>query len=295
MDRYSYRRHDIKALAFLLCVVLVLGILFFVAPGDPDTGHIQAGPSGNDSVASSPSRPVVYDEEQASDMVYAAFDPNTADSVQLLKLGLFPYQVRAIYRYRSRGGVYRRPEDFARVPGLSVLQYRRLRPYVRISSDYMPASELAEVKRVLEADTVVRQVNAVRHKISPGEHVVLNTADTTELMTVPGIGSYYARRIYLYGQRLGGYVSVSQLDEIDELPDEAKAYFVVENPMPVRLPVNMLTLNQLKRHPYINFYQARDIVTYRRQHGPIKSLQDLELSPEFPPEAIRRLEPYVKY
>lgn len=52
-------------------------------------------------------------------------------------------------------------------------------------------------------------------KIKAGEHIVLNTADTTALKTVPGIGSYYARKIIAYGQRLGGYVSVDQLDEIE--------------------------------------------------------------------------------
>ena len=51
-------------------------------------------------------------------------------------------------------------------------------------------------------------------KIKAGEHVVLNTADTTVLKTVPGIGPYYARKVVEYGERLGGYVSVDQLDEI---------------------------------------------------------------------------------
>mgnify|MGYP003506962191 FL=1 len=33
------------------------------------------------------------------------FDPNTADSTLLLSLGLQPWQVRSIYRYRAHGGV----------------------------------------------------------------------------------------------------------------------------------------------------------------------------------------------
>ena len=44
-----------------------------------------------------------------------AFDPNSADSTQLLRLGLQPYQVRSIYRYRAKGGVFRQKEDFAHV------------------------------------------------------------------------------------------------------------------------------------------------------------------------------------
>ena len=65
-----------------------------------------------------------------------AFDPNTADSTQLLRLGLKPWQVRSIYRYRAKGGVFSEPADFARVYGLTLKQYRELEPYIRIGRDY---------------------------------------------------------------------------------------------------------------------------------------------------------------
>ena len=132
-------------------------------------------------------------------------------------------------------------------------------------------------------------------KIRQGEHVVLNTADTTQLKMVPGIGPYFARKIVQYGQRLGGYVSVDQLDEIEGFPLDAKEYLTIEMPSPVKLDINHLSLNELKRHPYINFYQAREIANYRRLHGPIRSLEELRLSKDFPPEAIERLLPYVAY
>ena len=132
-------------------------------------------------------------------------------------------------------------------------------------------------------------------KIRQGEHVVLNTADTTQLKMVPGIGPYFARKIIQYGQRLGGYVSVDQLDEIEDFPLDAKEYLTIETPSPVKLDINHLSLNELKKHPYINFYQARAITDYRRLHGPIRSLEELRLSKDFPPEAIERLLPYVAY
>ena len=132
-------------------------------------------------------------------------------------------------------------------------------------------------------------------KIRQGEHVVLNMADTTQLKIVPGIGPYFARKIIQYGQRLGGYVSVDQLDEIEDFPLDAKEYFIIEKPLPVKLDINHLSLNELKRHPYINFYQARAITEYRRLHGPIRSLEELRLSKDFPSEAIERLLPYVAY
>ena len=141
----------------------------------------------------------------------------------------------------------------------------------------------------------VRPVLQPRHKINEGEYVVLNTADTTELMRIPGIGPYYARQIVRYGERLGGYVNIDQLEEIGDVPLEAKHYLTIEHPHPRLLNVNRLSLNELRRHPYINFYQAKAITDYRRLHGPIRSLNDLRLSKDFPQEAIDRLLPYVEY
>ena len=235
------------------------------------------------------------------------FDPNTADSTQLLRLGLQPWQVRNIYRYRAKGGVYQRKEDFARLYGLTVKDYRRLEPYIRISEDYLPASTLVG-KKQYKGDRDYRHYSnyspysayskdSLRYpvKIREGEHVVLNIADTAMLRKVPGIGTYYAKEIVRYGQWLGGYVNVDQLDEIDHFPKEAKKYFVINHPNPQKLNINKLTLQQLRRHPYINYYQAKAITDYRRLHGDIKSLQDLRFSPDFTERDIQRLTPYIEY
>ena len=240
-------------------------------------------------------RPVQYYATESKKVERFPFDPNTADSTQLLRLGLQPWQVRNIYKYRAKGGVYRRKEDFARLYGLTVKQYRELEPYIRISSDYLPASTLVDKREPVEQEPVKRDTLRYPVKIQENEHVVLNTADTTQLKKVPGIGSYYARQIIRYGQRLGGYVNVDQLDEIDDFPKESKKYFVIVDAHPNRLNINRLTLPQLRRHPYINFFQAKAITDYRRLHGDIKSLNELRLDRDFPEEAIRRLEPYIEY
>lgn len=238
------------------------------------------------------------------------FDPNTADSTQLLRLGLQPWQVRNIYRYRARGGIYRTREDFARLYGLTRKQYRELAPYIRISADYLPAATLIGRRHTATADRDAAAADSTAAhttagtardsleypvKLKPGQHIELNTADADDLRRVPGIGHYYAAQILRYGRWLGGYVSVDQLDEIENFPTEAKQYFVVDHPTPRKLPVNSLSTSQLKRHPYINYFQAKAIVDYRRRHGPLKSLRQLSFSRDFPPEAIRRLEPYVEY
>ena len=259
-------------------------------------------------------RPPYYASEQNSEELFC-FDPNTADSTALLKLGLRPWQVRNIYKYRAHGGIYRKPEDFARLYGLSAHQYKRLLPYIRIAKEYrMTAAEYVESmgkgERIsyyknnqnISYDNRRQGINSEKttpsyypRKISTGEHIILNTADTTQLQRVPGIGSYYSKVIMRYGERLGGYVSIDQLDEIEDFPQETKKYFIIDSPSPRRLNLNTMSLNELKRHPYINYYQAKAIIDYRRINGQIRSLQQLSTSPDFTEETIKRLLPYVTY
>ena len=280
-------------LTLLLVIVIALGVIFIVG------GESEEEVPQKDSLARTSN---YYVAPKKAELF--VFDPNTADSTQLLRLGLQPWQVRNIYKYRAAGGVYREKTDFARLYGLTVKQYRELEPYIRISDDYLPASTLLKhEKRGYQEGTrdSARQNHGpvpLPHyspKLRPGETLELTTADTTTLKTIPGIGPYFARKIVQYGQRLGGYVSIDQLDEIEDFPQDAKQYLVINEAHPQKLNLNKLSLNELKRHPYINFYQARAITDYRRLHGPIHSLQDLRLSKDFTPEAITRLEPYVEY
>lgn len=227
-----------------------------------------------------------------------AFDPNTADSTQLLRLGLSPWQVRGIYRYRAKGGVYRHPTDFARVYGLTLKQYRELEPYIHISPDYRPAAATVATSaaHATSAQGAARR-DTVRYpvKLRPTQHISLNRSDTSMLKRVPGIGSYYARRIVDYRERLGGYHSVDQLLEIEGMPEEALAYIKIDAVALRRININRLTLAQLRRHPYISHFQARAIVDYRRLKGPLTSLQQLSALPDFTAEDIERLRPYVEF
>ena len=287
-------RNDRKIAVAALLVGLLALVGLYLAGGEGATKTAGAAKTTGTSKATKAigrrrARPA-YSSYQVREPECFPFDPNTADSTQLLRLGLQSWQVRNIYKYRARGGIYRRKEDFARLYGLTVKDYRRLEPYIRISKDYLPAATLVDDRQPLERDTVRFPV-----KIAETEHIVLNTADTSQLKRIPGIGTYFAREIVRYGKWLGGYVSVDQLDEIADFPQSAKKYFTIERPEPRQLNVNKLSLNELRRHPYINYHQAKTIVDYRRLHGPLKSLDDLRLSRDFPPEAITRLEPYVTY
>lgn len=234
-----------------------------------------------------------YDDVKREQLRLVTFDPNTADAATLEGLGLARWQVKSILNFRAKGGEFRTPEDFARVYKLTANQYRRIRPYIQISSEYQAASNLLKGnERIVESDA--DQYSAYK-KISTGEYITLNIADTSDLRHVPGIGPFYAREIAHYGKRLGGYVDIDQLSEIQNFPEKAKMFFQIDISKVKKLNVNKLSLEMLRAHPYINYYQARTIVEYRQKHGSISSIDELKLSSYFTEKDLERIKPYIEY
>lgn len=313
LKEFFYMTRADRRTFICLCSLALVAIIFF--------GAVSLTDGTSNKIEERKETAMVKDEshESADGQGYAVeetnkgsklfyFDPNTADSTQLLQLGLRPWQVRNIYKYRARGGVYQCKEDFAYVYGLTVKDYKRLEPYIRIGADYLPASSLAEVrkrKRGYERSSRYTSDNGenapnVEHKaytpkIRIGEHIEINGADTTELMKIPGIGSYYSRQIVRYRNQLGGFVSKEQLLEIEGFPEDAVKYISIDENNIRRLRINQLTLSQLKRHPYLNYYQARAISDYRRLRGNIRSISELKLMKEFSSHDIERIGPYIEY
>jgi DNA uptake protein ComE-like DNA-binding protein len=60
------------------------------------------------------------------------FDPNTASKTDFTALGLPERVAQSIINYRSKGGQFRKPEDFQKIYTLTPADYARLRPYIRI-------------------------------------------------------------------------------------------------------------------------------------------------------------------
>lgn len=303
-DFHYVRRSDRRVIFFLLAVFIIVSLALLVFHGK-ETMYTASGNDDSAAVGWRDYRHGYYDYRRGKGNKYYAvrgrtvsrfpFDPNTADSTELLALGLEPWQVRNIYKYRAKGGVFRKKEDFGRVYGLTNRQYRDLAPLIRIGSDYQPYTSRGyqNVPYGEAPDSVPgRRFPA---KLRQGERIDLNDADTVLLLKVPGIGPYFARQIVHNRKMLGGFYSVRQLLEIQDMPEEALPYFEV-NPAKVhRLNVNKLSLVELRRHPYINYYQAKSIVDYRRLYGEIHDMGQLKLMKYFTPDDFERLRHYIEY
>ena len=235
------------------------------------------------------------------------FDPNTADSTTLLRLGLPEWMVRSVYRYRAKGGRFHEPSAFRRLYGMTPELWKRLGPMVRIGEDFRPyaredfrSSGGEDGRRSTDsttADSGSMPPRNANYPIKYRKHVTidLNRADTNDLRRIPGIGPVYARRIVRYRDRLGGFVSTAQLAEIPDLPDSLRSWFAIADASPRLIRINTAAFNTLSRHPYIGYARASAIANRCRLYGPIHSLDELGLMPEFSAADIQRLAPYLDF
>lgn len=185
------------------------------------------------------------------------FDPNTATVEDFCRLGFTIKQAEAIDAYRKKGGRFRRKSDFAKSYVVSDSIYRRLEKYIDI-----PLLDL-------------------------------NTADSTALDDLPGIGGWYASKIIEYRNSLGGYSSKEQLLEIyrfDQQKYDALADLVTISE-PYVYPLWTLPADSLQKHPYIRNYEIARAIVMFREHNPPDSwtVDDLRTAGIISPESAGRM------
>lgn len=129
--------------------------------------------------------------------------------------------------------------------------------------------------------------------------VELNNADTTTLQLLHGIGPAYAHRIVRYRERLGGFINISQLLEVYGFSPELLAHIAPSLTLDTsairRIDINSVGLKQLIQHPYIEYYQARDIVNLRNRGVRFSTADDLRAVPSMADSTLERLLPYISF
>ena len=129
--------------------------------------------------------------------------------------------------------------------------------------------------------------------------VDINHADTAQLCRLRGIGATYSRRIVKYRNLLGGFANKEQLREVygvsEELYESIADHVVVDTAAIHRLDINHATINELRRHPYLDYYQAKAIVDYREAGHAFNSVDDLMLIPLVDEATAIKILPYVQF
>lgn len=227
-----------------------------------------------------------YSSKPAGELFY--FDPNTLPVEGWKKLGIREKTATTIRNYISKGGRFTKPEDIGKIWGLRPDEVNRLLPYVRIEQKNADKNITAENKTYAPLPEKTGYTRTV---------VDINTADTSVLIVLPGIGSKLAGRIVAFRDKLGGFYKVEQVAETYALPDSTyqkiKGKLVLSNSTVKQLNINTATQEELKLHPYIRYNIANAIVQYRNQHGNFAAVSDLKNILIITAGVYDKMEPYL--
>ena len=165
-----------------------------------------------------------------------------------------------------------------------VISFRAQRSGVKKSSDHQSViSSEAKRNREISDKQSLRNIQMPEISRQARNDVVLdlNTADTTMLKQLPGIGSAFAKWIVDYREKLGGYCETEQLQEVYRMDtvrfNEIKDYVKIDSSfIPNQLRINSDAFKVLVKHPYLEYEDVKKIVNHREQKGLITSWEQLE-------------------
>jgi competence ComEA-like helix-hairpin-helix protein len=229
------------------------------------------------------------------------FNPNQLTVEQWQEFGLPKYLAQRIINYRSKAGGFTYKAQLGKIYGLPDSVFQKLYPYIQLPEErphpYKRQEQVARSERPApnpdwSSDRPLRE----KFILAPFN---INTADTTQLKQIRGIGSKLSARIVKYRDGLGGFHSQAQLQEVYGLQPEVvdsllKYTFVPDVYVPHQLNINTATADELRAHPYISSNVARALVAYREQHGQYEKLEDVQQVKLVNAELFEKLKPYLQ-
>lgn len=265
------KSHASGVVTLIFVVLFIQGVLFLFGGKDKKPEEVVKENPKTTVVSekiSSVRNEAKPDEENLEEVVIEqTFDPNLIDKSGLIKLGLSPKQAQVVINYREKGGKFRTADDFSKMYVISPKTFERLKGYISIDESHADKA----VANIVQADTVITGFVPDYVEYEKRKPLRLNMADSTELVSLPGIGPYYARKIIQYRERLGGFATKEQLLEIygiDRVRFDLFAEKIdVDTNDVTRTDLKEATFEDLSKNPYIGGYVARAIIRYRDSRG----------------------------
>jgi len=225
-------------------------------------------------------------------------DPNNASVEDWRQLGFSPKQANVIINYKSKGAVFRKKEDLLKLFVIDEKKLADIQDYLVIKK--VKSKKPSEVKFAENKEFVKPKTKYPKKVSIPLASININTADTTELKKIRGIGTFYAKSIVKYREMVGGINHADQYAEIygikkdPEAIDSLKKYVWIDETKLIKINVNTCTQKELAKHFYIKWNVAKAIISYREMHGDYKNVEDIGQSHLVTPELVSKIAPYLK-
>ncbi|AKQ47439.1 hypothetical protein TH63_02310 [Rufibacter radiotolerans] len=302
---FSFSQRELNQ--FLVLIFLMLALLvapFFLfqedEPYDPKTDQqildslvVQLDTKAEEAAA------VRTEKYRAREIKLYRFNPNQLTMEQWQELGLNKYIAQRILNYRAKAGDFKSKAQLQKIYGLPDSLFQRWYPYIDLPDEGAGYARTnsggASFSGSFPENRPKTGYARKRWELQPFD---LNTADTSALKQIRGIGSKLSARIISFRDKMGGFHTEEQVNEVygltPEVADSVKKYgFIGKAFQPRKLNLNVATFEELRQHPYIGYALARAIVSYRTQHGPYGTVEDLRKIKVLQEPAFQRMQPYL--
>ncbi len=218
------------------------------------------------------------------------FDPNSISVDSLLLLGFSRNLAQSFINYREKVRGFKEPDDVLKLYLYDESLHEIYKPFIKIEPHGKHDS--SQIDRV-------KSENRYQKNIGSNQLIEINSADTAHLISLYGIGPYYASIIIQYRNQLGGFYRFDQLYEIKYLPEETlkgiKNNIVIDTSQINKIAINHCEFNDLLAHPYFDYYETKLLFTYKNEQGKFISLRDFKKAGPLPDSFLKKVKHYMKF
>lgn len=212
------------------------------------------------------------------------FNPNFITDAKGFKLGMTTQEIDRLLQYRASGKYVNSAAEFQKITGVSNNVLDKIAPYFKFPEW---TQNPKPIQKSFESLPAIKKID-------------INKATFEELVTIKGIGDYFANAVINEREQLKGFVSTDQLRFIKGLRPEAvkilqQNTFVGKTPQVKKVNVNTASKEDLEQVPYVSAYLARQIVILRSKQDQPLNIEDLEKINNFPLDKLKIIRLYLDF
>lgn len=284
-SHFKYSTSQRSGIFLLLALIIVFQLVYFFVDLDPMETENNKEKQAWLSLQSEMDKATEEKQTTATPKIYP-FNPNFITDFKGYKLGMSVQEIDRLIAYRKTNKYVNSAQEFQAVTKVSDSLLKVIAPYFKFPDWVNNKKEFKAYQNSEKKEKVVV--------------LDINEATQEDLKKIYGIGDALSERIIKEKQKLGGFMSMEQMNDVWGLSPEViaqlnKNFKIKTVPVVKKIDINNATIKELMQLPYFKYALAKSIVTFRSMNNGIKSKEDLQKIKDFPVEKANIIVLYLEF